>query len=154
MKVIILHPTEELLLVNYQKELIKALYSDNRVIFAVSPLWLELPEKDVSSENLKEISKTIRQITFGEIVFASSKISLPVKIETSGGTFSSKLSLVSIIKGADFSEEDKNSAAKIKQPVRQIKVFRLGMVQEEGPHAKSISKSVWCKLHHTATTVE
>ena len=146
MKVIILHPTEELLLVNYQKELIKALYSDNRVIFAVSPLWLELPEKDVSSENLKEISKTIRQITFGEIVFDSSKISLSVKIKTSDGTFSSKLSLVSIIKGADFSEEDKNSAAKIKQPVRQLKVFRLGMVQEEGPHAKSISKSVWCKI--------
>ena len=146
MKVIILHPTEELLLVNYQKELIKALYSDNRVIFAVSPLWLELPEKDVNSENLKEISKTIRQITFGEIVFDSSKISLPVKIETSGRAFSSKLSLVSIIKGADFSEEDKNSAAKIKQPVRQLKVFRLGMVQEDGPHAKSISKSVWCKI--------
>ena len=146
MKVIILHPTEELLLVNYQKELIKALYSDNRVIFAVSPLWLELPEKDVSSENLKEFSKTIRQITFGEIVFDSSKISLSVKIKTSDGTFSSKLSLVSIIKGADFSEEDKNSAAKIKQPVRQLKVFRLGMVQEEGPHAKSISKSVWCKI--------
>ena len=146
MKVIILHPTEELLLVNYQKELIKALYSDNRVIFAVSPLWLDLPEKDVSSENLKEISKTIRQITFGEIVFDSSKISLPVKIETSGGVISSKLSLVSIFKGADFSEEDKNSAAKIKQPVRQLKVFRLGMVQEEGPHAKSISKSVWCKI--------
>ena len=146
MKVIILHPTEELLLVNYQKELIKALYSDNRVIFAVSPLWLDLPEKDVSSENLKEISKTIRQITFGEIVFDSSKISLSVKIETSGGSFSSKLSLVSIIKGADFSEEDKNSAAKIKQPVRHLKVFRLGMVQEEGPHAKSISKSVWCKI--------
>ena len=146
MKVIILHPTEELLLVNYQKELIKALYSDNRVIFAVSPLWLELPEKDVSSENLKEISKTIRQITFGEIVFDSGKISLSVKIETSDGTFSSKLSLVSIIKGADFSEEDKNSAVKIKQPVRQLKVFRLGMVQEEGPHAKSISKSVWCKI--------
>ena len=146
MKVIILHPTEELLLVNYQKELIKALYSDNRVIFAVSPLWLELPEKDVSSENLKEFSKTIRQITFGEIVFDSSKISLSVKIETSGRAFSYKLSLVSIIKGADFSEEDKNSAAKIKQPVRQLKVFRLGMVQEEGPHAKSISKSVWCKI--------
>ena len=146
MKVIILHPTEELLLVNYQKELIKALYSDNRVIFLFSPLWLDLPEKDVSSENLKEFSKTIRQITFGEIVFDSSKISLSVKIETSGGAFSSKLSLVSIIKGADFSEEDKNSAAKIKQPVRQLKVFRLGMVQEEGPHAKSISKSVWCKI--------
>ena len=146
MKVIILHPTEELLLVNYQKELIKALYSDNRVIFAVSPLWLDLPEKDISSENLKEISKTIRQITFGEIVFDSSKISLTVKIKTSGGAFSSKLSLVSIIKGADFSEEDKNSAAKIKQPVRQLKVFRLGIVQEEGPHAKSISKSVWCKI--------
>ena len=146
MKVIILHPTEELLLVNYQKELIKALYSDNRVIFAVSPLWLDLPEKAVDSENLKEISKTIRQITFGEIVFDSSKISLTVKIKTSGGAFSSKLSLVSIIKGADFSEEDKNSAAKIKQPVRQLKVFRLGIVQEEGPHAKSISKSVWCKI--------
>ena len=146
MKVIILHPTEELLLVNYQKELIKALYSDNRVIFAVSPLWLDLPEKAVSSENLKEISKTIRQITFGEIVFDSSKISLSVKIETSGGAFSSKLSLVSIIKGADFSVEDKNSAAKIKQPVRQLKVFRLGIVQDEGPHAKSISKSVWCKI--------
>ena len=146
MKVIILHPTEELLLVNYQKEIIKALFSEKRVIFAVCPLWLEFPEKAVSSENLKEISKTIRQITFGEIVFDSSKISLSVKMETSGGSFSSKLSLVSIIKGADFSEEDKNSAAKIKQPVRQLKVFRLGMVQEEGPHAKSISKSVWCKI--------
>ena len=146
MKVIILHPTEELLLENYRKEMIKALFSEKRVFFAVCPLWLELPEKAVSSENLKEISKTIRQITFGEIVFDSSKISLSVKIETSGGPFSSKLSLVSIIKVADFSEEDKNSAAKIKQPVRQLKVFRLGMVQEEGPHAKSISKSVWCKI--------
>ena len=146
MKVIILHPTEELLLVNYQKELIKALFSEKRVIFAVCPLWLEFPEKNASSENLKDISKTIKEITFGEIVFDSSKISLSVKIETCGGTFSSKLSLVSIFKGADFSEEDKNTAEKIKQPVRQLKVFRLGIVQDEGPHAKSISKSVWCKI--------
>ena len=32
------------------------------------------------------------------------------------------------------------------KPVRQLKVFRLGLVQDEGPCAKSISKSVWCKL--------
>ena len=154
MKVIILHPTEELLLVNYQKELIKALFSEKRVIFAVCPLWIPLPRELMISENLKDIAKSIKEITFGNVFFDSKEISIPVQIKTETGLFTSKLTLVSIFKGADFSDKDKKNGLKIKEPVRQIKVFRLGLVQDQGPHAKSISKSVWCKLHHSAATVE
>ena len=148
MTVIILHPTEELKLIKLQKELINSLYSDSRIITAAYPLWIKLDEFDLQDK------ASIKKIEFGEFEVDRNTVGLPVFIDCDKGIINSKLTLVSIYKGNDFSDMDNIFVSQIKKPVKQLKVFRLALVQEESPHATSISKSVWCKLHHTATTVE
>lgn len=147
------HSTEELHLYNFQKELIGELFEEGRIMCAVFPLWIELGEYDLSEKN------SIKKIETGEIDFTDNTIFCPVKIEIENKNGSqiiqSRLSLVCLKRGRAFSDNDKKIISQKKQPVKQLKVFRLGIVQEEGPHAKSISKSVWCKLsHNTTATVE
>ena len=148
MTVIILHQTEELKLITLQKELIHSLYNDSRILLAEYPLWIESGEFELQDK------ASIKKIEFGEFQVSKNAVSLPVFIVCDKGKIESKLTLVSIYKGNDFSDSDKNTVSQIKEPVKQVKVFRLGLVQDQGPHAKSISKSVWCKLHHPRTTVE
>ncbi len=145
MTVIIPHPTEELQLINFQKELISSLYKEGRILYAERPLWIDFSE----SEELKTDSKSIQSVSFGELKISDKSIFIPVQIKTSERIVYSKLTLVNIYKDQSFTDEDKNLIGQKKQPVNQLKIFRLGLVQAEGPHAKSISKSVWCKLHHT-----
>ena len=150
MTVIIHHPTEELQLINFQKELISSLYKEGRILYAERPLWIDFSE----SEELKSLAKNIQSVNFGELKISDKSIFIPVQIKTSERIVDSKLTLVNIYKGQSFTDDDKNLIGQKKQPVNQLKIFRLGLVQAEGPHAKSISKSAWCKLHHTASTVE
>ena len=150
MTVIIPHPTEELNLINFQKELISALYKEGRILYAERPLWIDFSE----TEELKTVSKSIQSVSFGELKISDKSIFIPVQIKTSESIVDSKLTLVNIYKGESFTDEDKKLIGQKKQPVNQLKIFRLGLVQAEGPHAKSISKSAWCKLHHTTSTVE
>ena len=150
MTVIIPHPTEELNLINFQKELISALYKEGRILYAERPLWIDFLEQ----EELKTVSKSIQSVSFGELKISDKSIFIPVQIKTSERIVDSKLTLVNIYKGESFTDEDKKLIGQKKQPVNQIKIFRLGLVQAEGPHPKSISKSAWCKLHHTASTVK
>ena len=140
MTVMILHPTEELKLINFQKEVIEALFENDRILFASAPLWIELGDFELTAKN------QIKRIEIGSIEFSEDSIYSQVLIENENGAFSSKLTLVCLHKGRFFSDSDKQKLAQIKMPVRQLKVFRLGIVQEEGACAKSISKSVWCKL--------
>ncbi len=150
MTVIIPHPTEELTLINFQKELISSLYKEGRILYAERPLWIDFLE----SEELKSLVKNIQSVSFGELKISDKSIYIPVKINTSEGNTDSKLTLVNIYKDQSFTDEDKNLIEQKKQPVNQLKIFRLGLVQAEGPHAKSISKSVWCKLHHSTSTIK
>lgn len=145
MTVIIPHPTEELQLINFQKELISSLYKEGRILYAERPLWIDFSE----SEELKSLAKNIQSVNFGELKISDKSIFIPVQIKTSERIADSKLTLVNIYKGQSFTDEDKKLIGQKKQPVNQLKIFRLGLVQAEGPHAKSISKSAWCKLHHT-----
>ena len=140
MTVMILHPTEELKLINFQKEVIEALFENDRILFASAPLWIELGNFELTAKN------QIKRIEIGGIEFSEDSIYSQVLIENENGTLSSKLTLVCLHKGKVFSDSDKQKLAQIKMPIRQLKVFRLGIVQEEGACAKSISKSVWCKL--------
>ena len=121
-------------------------------MYAAFPLWIELKDFELSEKN------TIKKIEIEEIEFTEKSIFYPVKIEIENKAgfhiAESKIPLVFLKNGKPFSDEDKKIALQKKQPVKQLNVFRLGIVQEEGPHAKSISKSVWCKLHHAAATVE
>ncbi len=147
MTVIIPHSTEELKLIQLQKELITIFFEKDRIITASYPLWIELGDFELTEK------EGIKKIELGDLIAGGHEILCPVKIECKGKTLSSKLPLVSIYKGPDFSEEEKKIMAEKKQPVKLIKVFRLGIVADEGPHAKSISKSVWCKLHHTRPSI-
>ena len=152
MIVIIPHSTEELHLYAFQKELISSLYEEGRIMYAAFPLWIELGDYDISEK------KAIKKVEAGEIVLTENSIFCPVKIEIENKAgfhiAESKIPLIFLKNGKPFSEEDKKLALQKKQPVKQLNVFRLGLVQEEGLHAKSISKSAWCKLHDTRTTVE
>ncbi len=146
MTALIMHPNDELFFTDLQKEIIAGLYEEGRIIYNKLPLWIELGDFDLKDKSL------IQKVEIGELTFSGENIFCPVLIECSHGQINSKLTLVCLHKGKNFT--DSEISALKEKPVRQLKVFRLGLVQDEGPHAKSISKSVWCKLHNTAATVE
>lgn len=146
MTALLMHPNDELFFTDLQKEIIAALYEDVRIIYSKLPLWIELGDFNLKDKAL------IQKVQIGELSSSGESIYCPVLIECGQSQLASKLTLVCLHKGNFFT--DSEIAALKEKPVRQLKVFRLGHVQDEGPHVKSISKSVWCKLHHTAATVE
>ena len=166
MAVIILHPTEELKLINFQKELISALFTEGRILLAARPLWIPLstvvdakntvvePVETTAEHKQSDIRgsfdelnhRNIRSVEFGELETTESEIYIPVKIETKEGVLSSKLSLVSIYKNTNFTETDRQIISQKKQPVRQLKVFRLGTEKELSSISKCITEFKWCKL--------
>ena len=146
MTVLIMHPNDEIFFADFQKELIEILFGEERIIYSQDPLWIELGDFDIKEK------AQIKCIEIGELCVSESSVHCPVLIQTEKEKINSKLTLVCLHSGKKFSPEE---AASIKQkPARQLKVFRLGLVQELSPVAKCISKSVWCKLHYPATTVE
>lgn len=154
MTVIIPHPTEELIFAKLQKEIISELFEDGRIMIAEKPLWIPVTPV-IECEQSERIEITVTQPpVVGELEICEDSVFVEVTVKSDSGDFLSRLNLVRLHSGRQFSDSDRLKLAKIKQPVRQLKVFRLGLMQEEGLHAKSISKSVWCKLHHTRTTVE
>ena len=138
MTVILLHPTDELFFANLQKELTECLFKENRILYQNTPLWIELGELELDEKKL------IKKVEIGEMEICENSVICPVTVILENKQISSKLTLVSIYKGDNIL----NSEITIQKnkPIRQLKVFRLGIMQNEGPHAKSISKSVWCKL--------
>ena len=138
MTVLIMHPNDEIFFADFQKELIEKLFDNGRTIYSQIPLWIELDDFDINEK------AQIKQIEIGELCVSDDSVYCPVLIETDKRKIDSKLTLVCLQNGNKFTSEEVES---IKQkPARQLKVFRLGIVQDEGPHAASINKSVWCKL--------
>ena len=146
MAVIILHPTEELIFAKLQKELISELFEDDRIMIAVKPLWIPITPVIECEGGFDTTLRVTQPPELGELEVSEDSVFLPVTVYTEAGQYNTKLTLVILHSGRKFTEIDHQKITKIKQPVKQLKVFRLGIVQEEGPHAKSISKSVWCKL--------
>ncbi len=146
MTALILHPNDELFYADLQKEIIASLFSKDRILYQKLPLWIEFEAFD-----LKEKSQ-IKEVQIGELYICEDSVYCPVSILCSEGKINSKLTLVCLHKGKKLTSAE--IAGLKEKPVRQIKVFRLGSVADQGPHAKSISKSVWCKLHNTRATIE
>ena len=138
MTVILLHPTDELFFANLQKELTERLFKEDRILYQNTPLWIELGELELDEKKL------IKKVEIGEMEICENSVICPVTVILENKQFSSKLTLVSVYKGDNIL----NSEITIQKnkPIRHLKVFRLGIMQNEGPHVKSISKSVWCKL--------
>ena len=141
MAVIILHPTEELKLINFQKELISDLFTEGRILVAARPLWIPVDE---TFEKLNH--HNISSVEFGDLETTESEIYIPVKIATTNGNKSSKLSLVSIYNNSNFTEPDRQIISQKKQPVRQLKIFRLGNEKELSSISKCITDFKWIKI--------
>ena len=138
MTVLIMHPNDELFFADLQKELIAALFCEERIIYSQIPLWIELGEIELKAKS------QIRQVQVEELCVEADSVNCKVRIQFNDCEIISKLTLVCLHKGKMFTDEEIDILKE--KPVRQLKVFRLGLVQDEGPCAKSISKSVWCKL--------
>ncbi len=156
MTLIIPHPTEELKLIEFQKELILDFFSDDRILYRNSPLWLKLPQKlnATSTKELKELSKKIKEVKAVSLEMSDNSIELFFYIKTSEEEFSSKLTLVRIHDGKTFTASERQLLSEKKEPVNQLKVFRLAIEEELSPIARAISASVWCKLHYPASAVK
>ena len=138
MPVIILHPTEELKLIKLQKELISELFEDGRILYAARPLWIKI--------NTEVVGPQIKHIELGELEVSDNSIYIPVTITTEQGTQFSKLTLVIIHNNHTFTDTDRQNIEKIKQPVRQLKVFRLGIEKELSSNSKCITESKWIQI--------
>ena len=152
MAVVILHPTEELKLIKFQKELISDLFTEGRILLAARPLWIEIGSDSVTYKELPSLN--IRSIDFGELEISDKEIYIPVIISTENEQIVSKLSLVSIYRNNTFSDSDRTIIRQKKQPVRQLKVFRLGNEKELSSVSKCITEYKWCKFHYPTTTVK
>ena len=143
MAVLILHPTEELIFAKLQKELISELYEDGRIMYAVKPLWIEIEDTRWLSDAKHRIETTIE---LGDFEATSTEISVPVTITTDDSKINTKLILVKIHSGKDFTTEERQTISQKKQPVRQLKIFRLGIEKELSSNSKCITESKWIKL--------
>ena len=144
MAVLILHPTEELIFAKLQKELISDFFLEGRLLYAIKPLWIQF-----------DAGKPAR-VELGDLEATTSEIFVPVSISNNEATIKAKLSLIKIHSGKEFSEAERKAISQKKQPVRQLKIFRLGKEKELSSNSKCITESKWCKttLHHARSTVE
>ena len=137
MTVIIPHPSEELKLVNLQKELISDLYIEGRILVAARPLWIPC-----NIEN----SADIKFVELGALETSDKMIYIPVTITSSKEQTISKLPLVNIHSDSSFSDKEAQLISQKKQPVKQLKIFRLGIEKELTSNSKCITESKWYKL--------
>ena len=138
--VIILHPTEELIFSKLQKELISDFFDQERILYAVKALWIQIE----SSAN--PCIEKITSVEFSDLDTRPTEIFIPVTIKADGTTLKSHLSLVKIHCGKAFTDSEYKAITQKKQPVKQIKVFRLGSTKKLNSRAQCLTDSKWLKL--------
>ena len=132
------HPTEELKLIKYQKELVRRLFTPGALIYAHQPLWIP-----ANFESVEQAKKEIKSVTISAPEYDEERecYICPVKIETVGGTcLESKL---------DFIHElPRRSAIHINKDLfpLPLKIFRLGECTSPSPGFYELKNTVWKKL--------
>lgn len=138
MTALLMHPNDEIFFTALQKEIIALLYEEGRIIYSQIPLWIDLDAFDIKDKAM------IKKVQIGQLCVEEASVYCPVSVEYGDRQINSRLDLIHLHKGKAFTASQ--TASLKEKPVRQLKVFRLGLMQEQGPHVKSISKSVWCKI--------
>lgn len=144
MIVIIPHPTEELKIIRLQKALLQKLNTSGNIFYAISPLWLELPQNycGTTKDDLKLVASKITSISTGRLSFFESKVVLTVLLNMDNETLELKLPLLQLYKG----NADNLSFSDYEVPVKELKVFRVGNATLLSPVSKAITEFVWKKL--------
>ena len=144
MTVIIPHPTEELKLIQLQKELISGLNNSHRTFYANPCLWIELSDIHADSKAaLKNIANQIKKLQVEELVWDEKEVFLNVEIVFNEDVVKSKLHLLTLYSGDAITEQDFSS---IKSPITSLKIFRIASSADYSEKVKSIEESVWVKL--------
>lgn len=135
--VLIPHPTEELIFAKLQKELISDFFEKGRIMYAVKPLWIPC-DRDLTG--LKPIVVT------GALEATATEIYVPVTISADGISLKTRLLLVRIHSGKEFSDSDRKVITQKKQPVRQLKIFRLATEKTLTSNSKCTTDAKWVKI--------
>lgn len=144
MVVIILHQTEELKLIKFQKMLIASLNSKNTIFYRQTPLWIELPFANLTKkEELKTFAKQIKAVTFQTLQQTDNTITLSGMLSTNENEY--KLNLPIITKLPNSVIESVQTTNK-KSPVENLKIFQLGIVNNISKNTKELSETIWVKL--------
>lgn len=159
MYIIVLHPDDELKIIQFQKQIISLNYDSMKLIKKI-PLWIPLkflphndfPQKydsDSTSQikSLKTISKLISKIQIQAPEVKDDLYSCQVKITFDNKDYFTELPLLQFLQKPD-------SAVKIKNPLEEnilpmdLKIFRIAdaVSLSEKNNAFAIEDSVWKKL--------
>ncbi len=139
--VIVPHPTEELKLIKYQKELVRRLFTPGTLVYAHQPLWIPVDFKSVQEAKEKITGVTLTGVEYDE---KRECFICPVKIGTVDGTcLKSKLDF---IHGLPRRSAPRNDAAIHDIFPMPLKIFRLGECTSPSPGVYELSNAVWKKL--------
>lgn len=166
--VLIFHPDMELSLVRFQKELTgnlnKSLAAapssnspDARFFYAPLPLWLELNHKDFFCENksqLKKLVANIKNVSLLEnLKVVENSVNITAKINMKN-LHSSKpenidfffdLPVSKLHNCNKLTDENHKIITDTKNPINDIKIFRLGICRQLSANSKEIEDFVWAK---------
>ena len=159
MIVITPHPTEELRLIKYQKELVRCLFTPGALVYAHQPLWIP-----ANFESVEQAKKEIKSVNVSAPEYDEERESFicPVKIETVGGTcLESKLDFIHGLPHRSAPRNDgtfsaprndchceRSAAIHINKDLfpLPLKIFRLGECTSPSPGFYELSNVVWKKL--------
>lgn len=146
MVVIILHQTEELKLIKFQKMLIASLNSKNTIFYRQTPLWIELPFANLTTkEELKTFAKQIKAVTFQTLQQTDNTLTLSGMLSTNENEYELILPIIKKIKN---SVVDQVEISNKKSPVENLKIFQLGIVNNISKNTKELSETIWVTLRH------
>ena len=137
------HPTEELKLIKYQKELVRRLFTPGTLVYAHQPLWIPTNFTSVQEAKEKITGVTLTGVEYDE----KNKMVMCVG-EVEGGSLSlskghSKFPLLHL-KG------DIPNVQAVLQDTQlfplPLKIFRLGECTSPSPGVYELKNTVWKKL--------
>ena len=143
------HPTEELKLIKYQKELVRWLFTPGTLVYAHQPLWIPTNFTSVQEAKEKITGVTLTGVEYDE----KSKMIVCIG-EVEVGSLS-KVGSLSLSKGHSkfpllHLEGDIPNVQAVLQDTQlfplPLKIFRLGECTSPSPNVYELSNVVWKKL--------
>lgn len=144
MIVIIPHPSEELKLIKYQKELISKLNKSGQIYYAVTPIYIELSQDYSLYSTTKELKNIANQISKVELLKLEVKehIYIEVLIRINEKDIKISVPFLRLYRTTEIN----NKVDFPELPVKELKIFRVAKKNLLSPVSSSIADSVWKKL--------
>ncbi len=140
--VIVPHPTEELKLIKYQKELVRRLFTPGALVYAHQPLWIPVDFKSVQEAKEKITGVTLTGVEYDEknkMVMCVGEVAMG-SLNLSKGA---KVPLIHIQGDIPNVQAVLQDAPLFPLP---LKIFRLGECTSPSPNVYELRNIIWNKL--------